>query len=123
MDGAVIMAVAFAALPTLINAAVPVSETAAANGINSLARSLGTSTSSAVMSAVLVQTGVLVAGHSIPSLTGFRTALLIAGGAAAVAAVIALVIPASIPVPHSGGRPRCGCRFRRCLTGSTRVTT
>jgi MFS family permease len=90
---------AFAALPTLINSAVPVSETAAANGINSLARSLGTSASSAVMSAVLVQTGVLVAGHSIPSLTGFRTALLIAGGAAAIAAVIALMIPASTPVP------------------------
>lgn len=90
---------AFAALPTLINAAVPVSETAAANGINSLARSLGTSTSSAVMSAVLVQTGVLVAGHTIPSLSGFRTALLIAGGAAVVAALIALIIPASTPVP------------------------
>src|SRR5262249_44035599 len=34
---------AFSSLPALINAAVPVSETAAANGINSLARALGTS--------------------------------------------------------------------------------
>ncbi|MGH7788450.1 MAG: MFS transporter, partial [Candidatus Binatia bacterium] len=90
---------AFAALPTLINAAVPVSETAAANGINSLARSLGTSTSSAVMSAILVQMTVVYAGHAIPSLTGFRTALLIAAGAAAAAALIAATIPTSTPAP------------------------
>jgi MFS family permease len=90
---------AFAALPTLINAAVPVSETAAANGINSLARSLGTSTSSAVLSAILVQMTVVYAGHAIPSLSGFRTALLIAAGAAAIAAVIAATIPTSTPAP------------------------
>jgi MFS family permease len=89
----------FAALPTLINAAVPVSETAAANGINSLARSLGTSTSSAVTSAILVQMTVVYAGHAIPSLTGFRTALLIAAGAAAAAALIAATIPTSTPAP------------------------
>lgn len=89
----------FASLPTLINAAVPVSETAAANGINSLARALGTSVSSAVMSAVLVQTGVVVAGHLIPSFNGFRVALIVAGVAAAVAAVIAATIPAATPVP------------------------
>ncbi|AWT57328.1 MFS transporter [Mycolicibacterium smegmatis] len=84
---------AFAAMPALINAAVPVSETAAANGINTLARSLGTSTSSAVMSAVLAQMTVTLAGHVLPSLDGFRTALFIAAGAAAGAALIALAIP------------------------------
>ncbi|WP_041781736.1 MFS transporter [Mycolicibacterium chubuense] len=90
---------AFASLPTLINSAVPVSETAAANGINSLARSLGTSISSAAMSAVLVQTGVVVAGHMIPSLNGFRVALIIGGVAAALAAAIAAAIPAATPAP------------------------
>ncbi|BBY73528.1 MFS transporter [Mycolicibacterium parafortuitum] len=90
---------AFASLPTLINAAVPVSETAAANGINSLARSLGTSVSSAAMAAVLVQTGMTVGGHTIPSLGGFRTALIIAGVAAAVAAAIAVAIPSATPAP------------------------
>lgn len=84
---------AFAALPALINAAVPVSETASANSINSLARSLGTSTSSAVMTAVLAQTTIAVAGHALPSLGGFRVALLIAAAAAAGAALIALAIP------------------------------
>lgn len=83
----------FASLPALINSAVPVSETASANGINTLARSLGTSTSSAVMSAVLAQMTVTVGGHVLPSLNGFRTALLIAALAAVGAAVIALAIP------------------------------
>lgn len=92
---------AFSALPTLINAAVPVSETAAANGINSLARSFGTSVSSAVVSAVLAQMTVSYAGQLIPSLSGFRTALLIAGGAAVVAAVIGATIPSAVPVPAS----------------------
>jgi MFS family permease len=85
---------AFAALPALINAAVPVSETAAANGLNTLARSLGTSTSSAVLSAVLAGMTVTFAGHALPSLAGFRTALFIATGAAAAGALIAMAIPA-----------------------------
>lgn len=84
---------AFAALPALINAAVPVSETASANSINSLARSLGTSTSSAVMTAVLAQMTVTVAGHVLPSPAGFRVALLIAAAAAAGAALLSLAIP------------------------------
>ncbi|WP_197380596.1 MFS transporter [Mycolicibacterium mengxianglii] len=86
---------AFAALPALINSAVPLSETAAANGINTLARSLGTSTSSAVLSAVLAGMTITLAGHALPSLTGFRTTLLIAAGAAAAGALIALAIPAA----------------------------
>jgi MFS family permease len=83
---------AFASLPTLINAAVPVSETAAANGINALARSLGTSTSSAVIGAVLAGMTTSFAGHELPSLRAFQTALLIAAGAAALAAAITLLI-------------------------------
>lgn len=94
---------AFAALPALINAAVPVSETASANSINSLARSLGTSTSSAVMTAVLAQMTVTVAGQVLPSLGGFRVALLIAAAAAAGAALLALAIPtAARPASESG---------------------
>ncbi len=92
---------AFASLPALINAAVPVSETAAANGINALARSLGTSTSSAVMSAVLAGMSVDVAGHLLPSLSGFKTALLIAAGAAVAAVLLALVIPARLGVAEA----------------------
>ena len=96
---------AFSSLPALINAAVPVSETAAANGINSLARALGTSTSSAVMGAVLAGMTVTFAGHEVPSLRAFHTALLIAAGAAVLAAVLALLIPGPVsaadPEPES----------------------
>ncbi|WP_431236919.1 MFS transporter [Mycolicibacterium aichiense] len=84
---------AYSSLPALINAAVPVSETAAANGINALARSLGTSVSSAVIGVVLATMTITYAGHVVPSLHGLRTALLIAAGVAALAAVVALTIP------------------------------
>lgn len=84
---------AFSSLPALINAAVPVTETAAANGINALARSLGTSISSAVMGAVLAGMTTSFAGRTIPSLGGFHAALIIAACAAGVAGVVALCIP------------------------------
>lgn len=96
---------AFASLPALINAAVPVAETAAANGINALARSLGTSISSAVMGAVLAAMTTTLGGRVLPSLEGFHTALIIAACAAGVAGLIALAIPkpapVSVPVPEA----------------------
>ncbi len=84
---------AYASMPALINAAVPVSETAAANGVNALARSLGTAVSSAVVGAVLSTMTMSFAGHQVPSLDGFRVAVLVAAGAAALSVVIALTIP------------------------------
>ena len=61
---------AYSSLPALINAAVPVSETAAANRINALARSLGTSISSAVIGVVLATMTIAYGGHTMPSLNG-----------------------------------------------------
>jgi MFS family permease len=84
---------AYSSLPALINAAVPISETAAANGINALARSLGTSISSAVIGVVLATMTITYAGHVMPSLQGLRIALLISAGVAALAAVVAVTIP------------------------------
>ena len=46
-------AVAYAAMPSLIMANVPITETASANGLNALLRALGTSTASAVIAALL----------------------------------------------------------------------
>lgn len=86
---------AFASLPALINAAVPVSETAAANGINSLARALGTSLSSAVIGAVLGGMTMTYAGHEVPTEAALHTALGFVTGAAVVAALLALLIPKS----------------------------
>ncbi len=90
---------AFASMPALINAAVPVSETAAADGINSLARSLGTSISSAVMAAILAGLTMSFAGGELPTLTAFRIALLVAAGAAGMAVVFALLIPPADRAP------------------------
>jgi MFS family permease len=92
---------AFASLPALINAAVPMSETAAANGINALARSFGTSVSSAVMSAVLAGMTVTLAGRALPSLQAFQTALIIAAVAAGLAGVVAMFIPSTAPPAES----------------------
>ncbi|MFJ2259219.1 MFS transporter [Streptomyces sp. NPDC087844] len=89
---------AYGAMPALIMSSVPLSETAAANGFNTLMRSLGTSVGAAVVGVVLSQMSVTMGGFSITSEDGFRTALIIGGAVALVAAVIAAVIPAARPV-------------------------
>jgi len=87
-------------MPALINAAVPMSETAAANGLNALARSLGTSISSAVLGAILAATTMTAGGHEVPTLDGFRVALIVAAAVSALSAVLTLLIPvARQPAP------------------------
>jgi MFS family permease len=85
---------AYGAMPALIMSAVPVSETAAANGFNTLMRSLGTTIGSAVIGVVLAQMTITMGGHTLASEDGFRTGLLIGCGVAVVAAAVALLIPA-----------------------------
>ncbi|QFZ72696.1 MFS transporter [Streptomyces fagopyri] len=85
---------AYGAMPALIMSSVPLSETAAANGFNTLMRSLGTSVGAAVIGVVLAQMTTTLGGHTFASDDGFRTSLIIGGGVAVVAAVIAAAIPA-----------------------------
>jgi MFS family permease len=89
--------IAYAAMPALIMGAVPLTETAAANGLNSLMRSVGTSLSSAVVSVVLAHHVVRVGAVSLPSAHGFTLALLISVAAAGVALLLTLAIPARHP--------------------------
>ncbi|WP_327113474.1 MFS transporter [Nocardia sp. NBC_01730] len=84
---------AYGAMPALIMAAVPLSETASANSFNTLMRSVGTSFSAAVIGVVLAQMSMTVGGHSIPTEDGFRTSLFIGCGVALVAAAVAATIP------------------------------
>lgn len=84
---------AYGAMPALIMAAVPISATASANSVNTLMRSIGTSTSAAVVGVVLAQMSTRVGGYNLPTEAGFRTGLLIACGVAIVAALITLAIP------------------------------
>ncbi|MCG2624837.1 MFS transporter [Arthrobacter sp. I2-34] len=65
-------AVAYAAMPNLIMANVPITETASANGLNALLRAIGTSTSSAVVAVVLSSVTVAYGGTQVPALAAFQ---------------------------------------------------
>jgi MFS family permease len=84
---------AYSSLPALIVGAVPASETGAANGLNTLMRSIGTSVSSAVIGMVLANTAHHVGGVAVPTMHGFRVSFLIATGAVAVGLLMALFLP------------------------------
>jgi hypothetical protein len=85
--------IAYAAMPALIMGAVPITETAAANGLNALMRSVGTSLSSAVVSVVLAHQRMRLGDVVLPSAHGFTLALLISIGAAALAFSLSRAIP------------------------------
>ncbi|KJV03560.1 MULTISPECIES: MFS transporter [Nocardiaceae] len=91
---------AYAALPTLIMRAVPDSETAAANGLNTLMRSIGTSTASAITAMVLAQNVIEVGSVPLTTASGFRLAFAIAGLAAVAAVVVAFFIPTTSKTSH-----------------------
>ncbi|MFF3500994.1 MFS transporter [Streptomyces sp. NPDC003247] len=86
---------AYGSMPALIMGSVPLSETAAANGFNTLMRSLGTSVGAAVIGVILSQMTTTLGGYTFASEDGFRTALLVGGGLALVSAAIAALIPAA----------------------------
>ncbi|WUS97403.1 MFS transporter [Streptomyces sp. NBC_00708] len=85
---------AYGAMPALIMSAVPASETAAANGFNTLMRALGTSIGAAVIGAVLAQLTTEAGGFTFTSEAGFRTGLVLGCGVALVAVAISAFIPA-----------------------------
>nr|MDT0663522.1 MFS transporter [Micromonospora sp. DSM 115978] len=87
------VAFAFAAMPALIMAAVPQSEGAAANGLNSLMRSVGTSLASAVIGVVLAHMTISFGAGELPSLGGMKVGFALALGAAIVAALVSAAIP------------------------------
>lgn len=80
----------FAALPSLIMAAVPATETASANGLNTLLRSVGTATASAALAALTTGLVVDVKGVVHPSFVAFTTAFWIAASASLVAGLLAV---------------------------------
>ncbi|MGD6748171.1 MFS transporter [Streptomyces sp. BH106] len=88
------VALAYGAMPALIMGSVPLSETAAANGFNTLMRSLGTTIGSAVIGVVLAQMTISMGGYTLASEDGFRTGLMIGCGVALVSAAVATLIPA-----------------------------
>lgn len=97
---------AYAAMPTLIMRAVPPSETAAANGLNSVMRTLGSSLSATLVGVILSTNIVVTAGVGTPSRDAFAQVFTLGAAVVLVGVVIALFIPrrsagyqtASIPV-------------------------
>lgn len=81
---------AYAALPTLIMRAVPVTETASANGLNTLLRSIGTSTSSATVAAVVTMSATQIGGSVFPTFDALMSTFWIAGFCAGIGAVMAI---------------------------------
>jgi MFS family permease len=103
---------AYAAMPALIMGAVPMAETAAANGLNTLMRSIGTSSSSAVIGVVLAHMTTRLGPASVPTENAFRTSFVVAGAGAVLAALVCLAIPgrgaagpAGAPSPVGTGEP------------------
>ncbi|MFD1656709.1 MFS transporter [Streptomyces caeni] len=99
----------YSALPTLILRAVPAGQTASANGVNVLMRTIGQATCSAAVAAVLVHHTSLVAGAPVPTLHGYLLTFAMAGTVALVACATALAIPGDrVPgaADRAGGRTK-----------------
>ncbi|HVT66789.1 MAG TPA: MFS transporter, partial [Trebonia sp.] len=84
--------IGYAALPSLINTHTPAADLAAANGINSLARSLGSTLASAVGGSILAAITLSLGGVSLPSLTASRVLFAICTASALLAALAGLIV-------------------------------
>lgn len=84
---------AYSSLPALIVGAVGPSETGAANGLNTLMRSIGTSVSSAVIGMVLAHMSTRSGPVTVPTMDGFRVSFLIATAAVLIGAAVAAFLP------------------------------
>jgi MFS family permease len=92
--------IGYAAMPSLINAYTPSNEIAAANGLNTLFRSLGSTLATAVGTSILASSlvyhavnGQVVEGAS--SLTAYRWLFAVCALASVLAAVLVLTIPSN----------------------------
>src|SRR5690606_18483490 len=86
-------AMAFAAMPTLIMGAVPITETAAANGLNALVRSIGTGIGSTVVAAFLAGSTITVAGTVYSSPAAFEHILWFGTVVSLLGAALTVLIP------------------------------
>ncbi|WP_167369629.1 MFS transporter [Amycolatopsis orientalis] len=90
---------AFSAMPTCINMAVPADQTGIANSMNVVFRTIGSATASAVMGAILVSSHTL---HVIPTLGAYQAAFLLTTLGFLAAGLIPLAITGSTPPNWEG---------------------
>ncbi|MEV1294509.1 MFS transporter [Pseudonocardia sp. NPDC049635] len=91
---------AYSSIPLLIMRAVPESETAAANSLNTLARQLGTSACTAFVTAVT--TAFVLDDGILPAGIAYTIAFAGAGAAGLVATLLVALTPAPAPQPAQG---------------------
>ncbi|SED03755.1 Major Facilitator Superfamily protein [Amycolatopsis tolypomycina] len=97
---------AYGAMPALVMGAVPVSETAAANSLNTLMRSIGTSVSSATAGLILARLTISFGPATLPSQNGFRLVLGMGAAAALLALAIAAFLPRHAPAAAEVTQPK-----------------
>jgi MFS family permease len=83
----------YGSMPALVMAAAPVSETAAANSVNTLMRSIGTAVASAVAGVLLTQLTVPFGTAAVPTREAFQLIMAIAAAACVIALAIAAFLP------------------------------
>lgn len=87
------VSVSFAATPTLIMRSVPATESAAANGLNSLMRSIGTTIAAALIGTLLATITLTYQGAEVPTESAFRLTFVIGLVVALLSASVAAFIP------------------------------
>lgn len=100
------VAFAYASMPALIMGSAPPAQSAAANALNSLSRSIGMSTASAIVAVILAHLTVPLGPTTAPSLTGIRVCLILGAVVSAIAGLIALLIPSDGTRPAATTPPR-----------------
>lgn len=93
---------AYAAMPALINSAVPVEQSGVANGMNAVLRTVGGAVGTAVATAILTGSlipqkllaGTPLAGHALPTVSAYHDAFIVAGTLALAAALVPLLLKA-----------------------------
>lgn len=103
---------AYGAMPALVMGAVPVSETAAANSLNTLMRSIGTSVSSATAGLILARLTISFGPATLPSQSGFRLVLGMGSAAALIALAVAAFLPRWTPAVPAAARPEAAAAAR-----------
>jgi MFS family permease len=98
------VAIAYAAMPTLILTHVPLEGAGAAVGLNGLMRSVGTTCAGAVIAAVLASSTVDFAGLTVPSADVFVLCFVIGAVATLLGTAVTLGIPKREPAPSTGAR-------------------
>jgi MFS family permease len=100
---------AYAAMPALINSAVPVEQSGVANGMNAVLRTVGGAVGTAVATAILTGSlipqrllaGTPLAGHDLPTADAYHNAFAVAGVLALAAAFVPLFLRSRKPAAAS----------------------